>query len=213
MNEAIDMPWGASVFGAASVQAAPDVARIRVSINESKEQPAEAFDAVRGAITRVRQALRAHDISDTAVSISQLNLKSVWRYVESQQVFAGYAGSASLAIELDALGILESVLVDVVAAGAHEVDRVTFDVRAKSQLRAEARSAAVVAAREKANQYATAAGAKLGPVVHIKDVDAEKLGAYRGHGQIAEPIGDGDLLPGNVSVSAGVVVGFALIGA
>jgi hypothetical protein len=78
-------------------------------------------------------------------------------------------------------------------------------------LRAEARSAAVVAAREKARQYATAAGMTLGPVVHIKDIDADQLGGYRGHGQAAQPIGDGDLLPGNVSVSAGVVLGFSLI--
>jgi hypothetical protein len=211
MSETIDTPWGASVFGAASVQAAPDVARLRMSINEMREQPAEAFDAVRAAITSVRQALRAHNVSDSAVSTSQLNLKSVWRYVESQQVFAGYTCGASFAIELDDVDILESVLVDVVAAGANEVDRVTFDVRAKPRLRAEARSAAVVAAREKARQYATAAGMKLGPVVHIKDIDAEQLGGYRGHGQAAQPIGDGDLLPGNVSVSAGVVLGFSLI--
>jgi hypothetical protein len=37
-------------------------------------------------------------------------------------------------------------------------------------------------------------------------------GASRGHAQAAAAGGEGNLVPGNIAVSAGVVIGFSLIG-
>ncbi|MGW0199741.1 SIMPL domain-containing protein [Nonomuraea sp. NPDC003201] len=96
-------------------------------------------------------------------------------------------------------------------AGVNRIDEVDFDVHAKGELRAQARRAAVQAARAKALLYAEAAGARLGPVLHIQDVDPESVGneRYRGHaggGATSEE----DLAPGHVVVSAAVVLGFAL---
>jgi uncharacterized protein YggE len=83
---------------------------------------------------------------------------------------------------------------------------------AKKELRAQARAAAVAAAQDKAQLYAQAAGVRLGPVVHIKDIDSEQLqNNYRGHSRSATGSGEGDLTPGRITVSAGVVLGFSLI--
>jgi uncharacterized protein YggE len=211
-NQSIDRPWGASVFGAASVDAAPDLARLRVAVKQTRPKPAEAFEVTRGAVNRVREVLREHGIPDTAVSTSRLNLQSVWNFSSNERKFVGYACTASFVIEVRELESLEPILVDVVDAGANHVDGVEFDVSTKKQLRAQAREAAVAAAREKAELYTQAAGVRLGPVVHIEDVDSEQLqNVYRSHGQAAGGGGDGDLAPGKISVSAGVVVGFSLI--
>ncbi|MFJ4668652.1 SIMPL domain-containing protein [Kitasatospora purpeofusca] len=209
-SHSIDAPWGASVFGAASVDAAPDLARLRVAIAETRPKPGEAFEATRGGVNRIRDVLRGHGIPDTAVSTSRLDLKSSWDY-GGERKFLGYE---CFVIELRELDLLESVLVDVVEAGANQVDGVEFDVSAKKELRARARAAAVAAAREKAALYAEAAQVRLGPVVHIKDVDSEQMpNSYRSHrGGGAGGDGDGDLTPGRISVTAGVVVGFSLIG-
>ena len=81
----------------------------------------------------------------------------------------------------------------------------------KPALRDEARRKAVSAARRKAEVYTEAAGARLGPVVHIQDVDSEsyEFRQYRGHGG-GGGNSSGDLAPGMVEVSAGVVLGFTL---
>lgn len=172
------------------------------------------FDVVRTAVARVRQAVRAHDIPDSAVHASQLNLASSWQVAKGERVFEAYACSVSFSIELSEVNTLESVLVDLVEAGVDQVDRVEFDVRAKPRLRAEARSAAVAAAREKAARYAVAAGVRLGPVAHFKDVDPNLLRGHRSNDYHAASAGeDGYLLPGNVSVSAGVVLGCSLVAA
>lgn len=211
-TQSIDTPWGASVFGAASVSTGPDLARLRVAVGQTRPTPGEAFEVTRGAVNQIRQVLRRHGIPDTAVSTSRLNLKSAWSYGGNERTFVGYECTASFVIELRELDILETVLVDAVEAGANQVDGVEFDVTTKQQLRAEAREAAVAAAREKAELYARAAGVRLGPVVHIKDVDSEQLpNPYRGHGHSSATGGDGDLTPGKISVSAGVLLGFSLI--
>ncbi|MEU6235123.1 SIMPL domain-containing protein [Kitasatospora sp. NPDC047058] len=204
-------PWGISVFGAADVSATPDLARITVRIRETRPKPAEAFEVTRAAAGRVRDALRRHGVADAGVSTSRLGLESEWDYSGREQRFIGYRCTAAFGIELRELDLLEQVLVDVVEAGANHVDGVEFDVGAKRQLRGEARRAAVAAAREKAELYAEAAGVRLGAVVHIQDVDAEQLSTnYRSHGR-GSGSGEGDLTPGAIRVSAGVLLGLALI--
>ncbi|WP_405658843.1 SIMPL domain-containing protein [Streptomyces sp. NBC_01166] len=210
-TQSIDTPWGVSVFGAASVDAVPDLARLRVAISQTRNQPGEAFAATRSGVNRIREVLRGHQVPEAAVSTSRLNLSSQWSY-GNERTFLGYECTASFVIELRELDLLETVLIDVVDAGANEVKGVEFDVRAKRELRARARTAAVTAAREKAALYAEAAGAQLGPVIHIKDVDAEQVQNYRSHSSHQSGGGEGDLSPGKVTVSAGVVLGLSLIG-
>jgi uncharacterized protein YggE len=102
--------------------------------------------------------------------------------------------------------------IDLVAAGANEIEGVDFDVTTMGELRDEARRQAVAAARTKAGLYAEAAGARLGPVLHIDDVDSEHAGLerYRGHGAGGEAAAE-DLAPGHVVVSAAVILGFSII--
>ncbi|MEU1495747.1 SIMPL domain-containing protein [Streptomyces sp. NPDC005776] len=211
-TQSIDAPWGISVFGAASVDATPDVARLRVAIKQTRHKPGESFEVTRGSVNQIREVLRGLGVPDTAVSTSRLDLKSSWSY-GNERTFLGYECTASFVIELRELDILETVLVDVVEAGANQVDGVEFDVSTKKQLRAQARTAAVAAAREKAALYAEAADVRLGPVIHIKDVDSDQLqNSYRGHRQGGGAGGEGDLAPGKISVTAGVVIGFSIIG-
>ena len=99
----------------------------------------------------------------------------------------------------------------LVAAGANEIEAVDFDVIGKGDMRAAARRQAVAAARRKAELYADAAGIRLGPVIHIEDVDPERVGAerYRGHGSGGAAAAE-DLAPGHVVVSAAVVLGLSI---
>ncbi|MFF3401604.1 SIMPL domain-containing protein [Streptomyces sp. NPDC002659] len=211
-TQSIDAPWGISVFGAASVDATPDVARLRVAIKQTRQKASEAFEVTRGSVNQIRDVLRGHRVPDTAVSTSRLNLESTWSY-GNERKFLGYECTAAFVIELRELDTLEAVLIDVVEAGANEVAGVEFDVSTKKELRAEARTAAVAAAREKAALYAEASGVQLGPVIHIKDVDSDQLrNSYRGHGQAGRGGGEGDLAPGKVTVAAGVVIGFSIVG-
>lgn len=104
---------GVSVFGAAGVDAAPDLARLRAAIEQTRNSPGEAFAATRSGVNRIREVLRGHGVPEAAVSASRLNLSSRWNCGD-ERTFLGYECTASFVVELRELDILETVLIDVV---------------------------------------------------------------------------------------------------
>jgi uncharacterized protein YggE len=204
-------PWGIAAFGVASVKSVPDLVRVRFKVIRQEQAPAAAFEAARTAVQAVRGTLRQHGIGDAAVEGSRLDLKTAHDYVDGTRKFAGYQCQAAFAVESRALDDVESLLVDVIAAGANEIDSVEFDVSGKRELRAEARRKAVAAARAKAELYAEAAGVRIGTVLHLEDADPEQASAsrYRSHSSAADTSSQ-DLAPGHIVVSAAVVAGYAI---
>jgi uncharacterized protein YggE len=155
----IERPWGVVTYGAASVKAMPDLVRVRFKVIKLEQTPSEAFAAASDAVRTVRQALRDHGVADAAVERSRLDLKSAFDFA-NQRRFLGYQCQASFALESANLDDAQHLLVDLVGAGANEIEAVDFDVQAKPELRAEARRQAVAAARRKAELYAEAAGVR-----------------------------------------------------
>jgi hypothetical protein len=208
----IERPWGIAAYGAASVKALPDLVRIRFKVIRLEQAPSTAFEAASGAVRAVRSVLRGQGVSDASVEGSRLDLRTVWAYANGTRTFVGHQCQAAFAIESTDLDNVQPLLVDLVAAGANEIEGVDFDVLAKRELRAEARRKAVAAARAKAELYAEAAGVRLGAVVHIEDVDPDQVGVerYRSHSSVQGGALDQDLAPGHVVVSAAVTVGYAL---
>jgi uncharacterized protein YggE len=207
----IERPWGVTAYGAASVKSMPDLVRARFRVVRLEQSPSGAFATASDAVRAVRQALRQHDVPDSAVERSRLDLSSSWSGYGPERKFLGYQCQASFCVESDNLDHVQQLLVDVVAAGANEIEAVDFDVVGKGGMRAEARRLAVAAARRKAELYAEAAEVRLGAVVHVEDVDPERAGAerYRGHGSGGEAAAE-DLAPGHVIVSAAVILGFSI---
>jgi uncharacterized protein len=207
----IERPWGVVTFGAATVKAAPDLVRTKFKVIRLEQTPSDSFAAANDAVRAVRQVLREHDVSDAAVERSRLDLKSAWDY-SNRRRFLGYQCQASFAVESSNLDDVQRLLIDLVAAGANEIEAVEFDVRAKSDLRAQARRQAVAAARRKADLYAEAAGVRVGAVLHIDDVDADNPvhQPYRSHGSSGGAAAAEDLAPGHVVVLASVIMGFAI---
>jgi len=207
----VERPWGVAAYGAASVKAMPDLVRIRFKAVRLEQTPSQSFAHASHAVHGVREVLRRHGIPDRAVERSRLGLTSSWSF-GAERKFLGYECQAAFAVESTDLDDMQQLLIDVVAAGANEIEGVDFDVTTKGELRAEARRQAVAAARNKAGLYAEAAGARLGPVLHIDDVDPEHVGfeRYRGHSAGGEASAQ-DLAPGHVVVSAAVILGFSII--
>ncbi|MER6166844.1 SIMPL domain-containing protein [Streptomyces violaceorubidus] len=207
MTQAIEEPWGISVFGSGTVRAEPSLARVRPAVDVLEPSPELAFQRAGEAVTRLREVLRRHGVPDASVSGSRLGLSSEYGPHDGGRTLLGYRCQASYTVETEALDGLELLIADVVGAGAHRIDGVEFDVRDRPALLDEARRRAVAAARRKAQVYAEAADARLGPVLHIQDVESEPVAAFR----VARSGGvPGALAPGAVEVSARVVLGFSL---
>jgi uncharacterized protein YggE len=207
----IERPWGITAYSTASVKAAPDLVRVRFHVARLEQAPAQAFAAVAEAVGSVRRAIRARDVPDAAVQRSRLSLKSQWSREGNERRFLGYQCQAWFSVESRDLDDVQQLLEGIVTAGTNEIESVDFDVADKPGLRAEARRAAVAAARRKAELYAGEAGVRLGAVVHIEDEDPEQVrSGYRSHSSARTGASEEDLAPGHVVVWAAVTLGFAI---
>ncbi|AXL93163.1 SIMPL domain-containing protein [Streptomyces sp. CB09001] len=195
------------MFGSGTVRAEPALARVRPAVDVLEPSPEQAFRRAGEAVVRLREVLRGHGVPDASVSGSRLGLSSEYDGHGGGRRLLGYRCQASYSVETGALDDLELLIADVVEAGAHRIDGVEFDVRDRPALLDEARRRAVAAARRKAQVYAEAADARLGPVLHIQDVESEPVAAFRASVGGGPP---GALAPGAVEVSARVVLGFSL---
>jgi uncharacterized protein YggE len=153
------------VFGSSIERVKPDVALVNLEITRVGKHPRDAFQHVHEVSQNVLSFLNEVGIDD--IGSSQISLSKSFRNK--------YTAFVSLHLLLRNLDQLENILTDVVDIGARQVNFVQFQTSKLKEIRANARRQAVKAAREKAELYCNAAGAKLGPVIYIKDVNPDKL--------------------------------------
>lgn len=215
MQQAIPSPTGISVFGSSLLRVAPDMAVINLAAHALDDAPANAFAQVRAQAAAVSQFLRTADVTD--VASSHVTLKQEFRFTGGEHSFMGHLARIGFQILVRDLDKVEAVLTGAVAAGANEVVSLTFQTSELQTHRAEARRRAVHAARAKALVYCEAANVGLGQVMHIEDVNPDRLaGMPYAHAQPEIPVDDdgrvGAFDPGAVSVRAAVFVVYAFAG-
>jgi uncharacterized protein YggE len=130
----IERPWGVAAYGAASVKAMPDLVRVRFKVVRVEQTPSRSFAQASDSVHAVREVLRGHGIADRAVERSRLGLRSAWSGFGPDRKFLGYECQAAFAVESADLDDVQQLLVDVVAAGANEIEGVDFDVTNKADL-------------------------------------------------------------------------------
>jgi uncharacterized protein YggE len=175
IHQSIPHPGGVTVFGSCLLTADPDYAALRFAVTRAAEDPSKAFAAVRDGVRSVRAALAAAGIADRDLRTSQLTLEPAFEGYAEKRRQVGYASRAAFIVLIGQLDRVEDVLASVVAAGADAIDNLSFKTRRVRELREQARRGAVASARVKAEQYCLAAGARLGPVLHIEDVNPDEL--------------------------------------
>ncbi len=212
--QTITRPWGVSAFGSSLVQATPDLALLRFSVVQLADKPAAAFKKAHESAARVRACLKAGGAPDASVQTSRVGLEQSYEFVGGARRFAGYTARISFRARVDQLDTVEKLLVELVDAGANQIDSVDFLTSRLRELRVQARQLAVLAAKKKAEVYVEAAGGKLGAVLHVEDVNPDDL-TRGGHGPNVDLSQHGEespeaLTPGSITIAAAVMVGFAI---
>lgn len=211
-TQAITKPFGITSFGSAVTRTAPDLAVIRVTVSRLETKPAQAFSKVRTGVQSVSELLRRLKI--TEFGTSRINLSPQHNYTGGERRFLGYQASVTFHIMLRELDRVEELLTGVVDAGANEVEGVSFQTSRLRELRAEARSRAVAAARDKALNYCHAAGVDLGTILHIEDVNPASVQGSEGHVRVEPRIDDDDSSTSfdatAISVSAAVLLSYEI---
>jgi len=210
--QSIRTPFGISVFGSSTVRIAPDLATIQFSVLRTRENPKEAFQAVRETTHKVQEFLVKAGIKDAGSS--RISLQSKFEYKGGESKFVGYQASVEFRVLLYDLDRTEEILTGVIDSGVNNLGAVEFQTRRLKELREEARQKAVAAAREKAEAYCKAAGIELGEVLHIEDVNPDQLRGNEGHTRFEVELEDDGKTQAfdlsSIIVGGAVMIGFTI---
>jgi uncharacterized protein YggE len=215
--QSIQRVQGVNAFGSCLIRVVPDFASVRFSVNRVEPHPRGAFEAARTAARNVRECIRGMAIADGDVAASDTTLTEAYGGDYQNRKKIGYQAQVAFHVILRDLSKLESLLSGVVDAGVDSIASVHAKTTRLKELRREARESAVRAARAKAEVLAAAAGAKLGPVLHIEDVNPDET-QRRSHAPdidlAAHEERSGAVAaenPGSIVIAGSVMACFALV--
>jgi uncharacterized protein YggE len=154
-------PSGFTVTGTATLEAIPDVADLRATISVEEASPREATRLARQRVETARGALGKAGIAPSELALGQLQLTPI--YHPKTGALLRYRAAASLTVSTRDFDRLAPLMEALGGAGATEMGT-SFRVSDLPALKKNVREMAGEAAREKAEELASAVGFELGQV-------------------------------------------------
>jgi uncharacterized protein YggE len=200
-----------TVLGHGSVTMKPDVASLSVGVSVTKPELAAAQSEAATVMTRVLAAIRAAGVLDDDIQTSYYNVYAITKYDETGNPdgVSGYQVSNQVQVMIRDLDAVNSLLEDVVTAGANMIYGVTFGVADPTAAKSEARAEAVADAKTRAEELAAAAGMTLGQIVSMSEGVVGGQVYYGDQG--AGGRGGGPIESGSLEVTVDVEVTYELV--
>ncbi len=211
-------PRTISVSGRGSVDAVPDRVSMTLGLEARDRELAKAKAAADKAWKALRKAIEAQGIKAEDQKASQLSVQPEYDYEQGRQVLRGYAVRRSLQVTLKDVTKYEALLSASLEAGANIVNQDQWDSSKLTELRAQARKLALIAAKEKAEAMAAVLGQKVGKPLSIEEqgqgwspmAAQANMHMMKVAGGAQEDGNGGSSAPGMIEVSANVGVVFEL---
>src|SRR5262245_29689555 len=162
-----------TVTGSATASARPDTAEVTTGVVTQAATAGQALAQNNAVMEHVLKTLTGLGVAER--DIQTANLSVTPQRAESQPgrpratPIVGYEVTNEVHVRVRNLAILGRLLDSLVGQGANALGGIAFSVADPAPLLEQARTRAVADARQKAQTYAMAAGAKLGRVVSIRD--------------------------------------------
>lgn len=210
LSNGTDGPEGPtiSVSSSGSVDAAPDLAVVYLSVEAEADSAEAARAQVASDATRMRDALRDAGISDDAVTTTGFAVHIVYDYSNEGREVVGYRAVHSYRVEVspEEAG---TVIDTAVGNGATRVSGVQFTLsdERRQELRAQALEEAMTSARADADAIAGASDLTVSGVHSVSTSNGGGGPIY--YDRAVAEAGDGAstvLEPGDVTVTASVSV-------
>jgi len=158
-----------SVSGQGIVTAQPDTVILQIGVSVEARTVAAARQQAAVVADAVIAAARADGVAEQDIKTVQFSIGPRYDNSNGQSVLRGYFVSNVLQVKIHNLDSTGKVIDDATTAGgdAIVVQGISFTIENTDPLTHQARLLAMQDAMTKANDYATAAGATLGPVTSI----------------------------------------------
>jgi uncharacterized protein YggE len=156
------------VSGTAVVNVVPDRVLIQMGVQSNGVTPEAVELANSTTINRVIRALKAQGIEEKDIVTDWYVIDPIYEDYSSLYI-KGYRIHNLVAITLRDISKVNQVIIAALNAGANQVVNVEFYLSDLRKYRDQARELAMIAAQEKADDLASAAGAETGCVMNINE--------------------------------------------
>ena len=160
-----------SITGHGEARGRPDTATIQAGVTTNAPTAAAALSANSTRMNAVFAALKKLGIPDRNIQTSGFSVFPQYTNGENNTArrLTGYQVSNSVSVRLEDVDRTGPALDALVAAGANQMNGISFDIAKPEPLLDQARTEAVADARHRAEVYAKAAGVSLGSIQSINE--------------------------------------------
>ena len=159
-----------AVVAEGSVTRVPDIATVTAGVVTQASGASAAMAENARRMAAAIAALKRAGVADRDIRTASLTLSPQYRYADNQPpALTGYQASNQLAVTLRDIKGAGPILDALVGQGVNQIDGPTLSVDKPEAAFDEARTAAIVTARARAQLYARAAGLGVRRIVSIEE--------------------------------------------
>jgi uncharacterized protein YggE len=185
-----------TVTGEGSVVVKPDVAKISVSVVSEGKVINKVIDDNTDKMNAITKKLKELGMSSDDITTSGYYLYPQYNYPEREApTISGYRLEQTLALTIRNLELVDDVIDTATNLGANNIYGLTFTLDDDTAVMNEAREKAFDAAKEKAQQMASAAGVRLGDVYTFNEGFGPQPIPIYAKSEMAYGIGGGGATP------------------
>lgn len=162
-----DSEHSLATTGQAELDVKPDTALVTLGINIKAADAKSAQSQANQKLGQVVDAIKAQGISDDKIRTTSFNLQPEYRWDNSGQHADGYRVVSSVEVTSTNLDGVGTLIDSAVAAGANQVQGVTFTLKNRDQYKQQAIDKALADARAKADAAARRLGTEITSVRHV----------------------------------------------
>ena len=163
---------GIWVTGTGEMSLSPDIAFVRLGVETMAETVTEARDRAASAMAAVVAAVKRNNVADRDIQTTSFNIWADYQYQGNTRTFKGYRVSNTAIVKVRDLDAVGTIIDDAVVAGgdAARINGIDFSIEDRGAYTAQLREAAVKAALENAQHFASLTGVALGKLVYVSEV-------------------------------------------
>ncbi len=204
-----------NVSGVGRVKAAPDVADISLGVNFQDKEAGGASQQAAEAMDAVVTALLGIGIAEADIQTTNLSLNPVYDWETEPPKITGWEANNMVNVTIRDIESVGTVVDTATAAGANNINGISFRVEDPTEAEATARSAAVADARAKADQLAADAGVEIIGIVTISESGGQQPQPLYMDGEMAlgaamDTMAKTPVLPGEVELSVSVFIQYEI---
>ena len=160
---------GITVHGHGEVKVKPDIALITIAVTTQSKDQAEAVAQNATRTTAVLKAIKDAGIAEKDIQTQSFTVQPQYDYDAKPPALTGYQVQNSVQATVRDLTRVGLLIDKTTAAGASQINDVSFDLSDRSRAESDALALAVAGAKRKASVMADAAGVDLGRLLTLTE--------------------------------------------